>query len=360
LLHIAGPDLQDQEQERFTDAVAARTVSTYPYSREKFKREGDPIADCYGFTAFKNRMLVVVTDGCGTGTKPLMAASRAATSMINELKQNLSQVQEVRDAGLQLVRATAMAHSAILEGREDIWDAGTTTLLGGILMEVERSSDLRNTEWCFVCLSVGNCKAFHWSKRTGEVTDITSGNTSAIINKDEDPGGRIGPYIYSGSPDLRNLMLYQYPCEEDDMILITTHGVHENLDPEYVGLLPLDVQRLLNSVQPEKEKQAATARDEEALQSWSKIDPIKSQAFRDWYRESYLAKLINELEEPVTPRVITKAVIDYCLRNTTMTREYMEMNPNVRTYPKDFRLYPGKMDHTTCVTFQVGRIYRSS
>jgi hypothetical protein len=45
--------------------------------------------------------------------------------------------------------------------------------------------------WVFVGISVGDCKAFHFSVRKKVVTDITVGNRGEK-NDIGDPGGRIG------------------------------------------------------------------------------------------------------------------------------------------------------------------------
>jgi serine phosphatase RsbU (regulator of sigma subunit) len=41
-----------------------------------------------------------------------------------------------------------------------------------------------------------------------------------------------------GEPDLRNLGLYLVPCHDDDVIILMTDGIHDNLDPQHLGLKP--------------------------------------------------------------------------------------------------------------------------
>ena len=54
-------------------------------------------------------------------------------------------------------------------------------------------------------------------------------------NDAKDPGGRIGPYIDpNGDPDLRNLILYTYPCDEGDIFIIVSDGVHDNLGNPFI------------------------------------------------------------------------------------------------------------------------------
>jgi hypothetical protein len=39
-----------------------------------------------------------------------------------------------------------------------------------------------NYRWLFVCANVGDCKAFHYSPRTGTLTDITLGNRTNLTD----------------------------------------------------------------------------------------------------------------------------------------------------------------------------------
>ena len=69
-----------------------------------------------------------------------------------------------------------------------------------------------------------------------------------------DCGGRLGPYVdggYAGvlclaccrsywhhSPDLRNLGAWCVSCSEDDILLLCSDGVHDNLDPQHFAISP--------------------------------------------------------------------------------------------------------------------------
>lgn len=48
--------------------------------------------------------------------------------------------------------------------------------------------------------------------------------------------------------------------------------------------------------------------------------------------------------------------MDYCSQNTSGLREFMEQNPE-RVRPNDPKLYPGKIDHSTVMTLQVGPVF---
>jgi hypothetical protein len=44
--------------------------------------------------------------------------------------------------------------------------------------------------------------------------------------------------------------------KEEDMILVVTAGIHQNLNPEKNGLLPRDVQRLINTTHTDRDKRS--------------------------------------------------------------------------------------------------------
>jgi hypothetical protein len=66
-----------------------------------------------------------------------------------------------------------------------------------------------------------------FSTKSGTFQEITKGNRGN--NDVRDPGGRLGPTLEGGAPDLRNLRLYNYFCDENDIVVIVSDGVHDNL-----------------------------------------------------------------------------------------------------------------------------------
>ena len=75
------------------------------------------------------------------------------------------------------------------------------------------------------------------------------------------------------------------------------------------------------------------------------------------YRIQYLQNLISDIE--LTPGNVVSKIMDHCSKITLSSRDFMEKNPGKRL-PKDFKKYPGKMDHTTCTVFRVGYTSGSS
>jgi hypothetical protein len=182
---------------------------------------------------FRRRVLLVLADGCGWGDKPRNAARTAAETFTNvcalmvaldislslcvglllttacgiaqfitERQTEPSTVQAVAEL---LLQGVAMAHLAIT-AHGGQWEVGTTTMLGGLLVQVETTNSTA-APWCFVAVSVGDCKCFHISQRDGHVSEITCGNR-INISQPTDPGGRIGPYVQSISLSHISCALY--------------------------------------------------------------------------------------------------------------------------------------------------------
>lgn len=124
-------------------------------------QEGDPICDAFHVKLFSNRALFALADGCAWGFRPREAARRATKAFIHYLEQHQQQIHDVKEAGHFLLRAFDKASREIVVGKDDIWEAGTTTLLGAILLQLELplEQQLQGViKTCLVCANVGDCK----------------------------------------------------------------------------------------------------------------------------------------------------------------------------------------------------------
>ena len=174
------------------------------------------------------------------------------------------------------------------------------------------------------------------------------------MNDARDPGGRIGPYVGDGMPDTRNLSLFFDRCRDGDMLIYCTDGVHDNLD---AGSLGVDPEEFTEDFKGMTWDQASMFNKELA-------EGIKSAFY-----EARLEMILNEQHDkeakekagssdfvptPPTPKEVAELLLDYCTRVTLSSRTFMEANPSLKL-PSDYKLYPGKMDHTTCVVVRVGK-----
>lgn len=431
LATFAGPgDLE--EEEIVGSIACGRTISSYPHLPGNSTREGDPICDQFCFIQMADRSISCVADGCNWGQKPRIAAKKAAKAFTDYLFSKQHQITDLQNLGNFLLRACSEANKSIsahllsalvptpsqtshtpsqtsLSSTSQIssplpsnsnkesstsqnktdnperstspgrsggpiggvlpkteihsWDTGTTTLLGGMTFKLSN-----NNQWMFACISVGDCKAFHYSIQNNKIVDITKDNRGNINNA-SDPGGRLGPYKENSGPDLRNITLYKTKIFPSDMVFIVSDGVHDNLDVELLGF----------------------SAQQYGLEDWSsavdEISEIKNQ-----FREQYLAYIIsnhnnlnplpfcfnptpplspslspshsppssskrnNQISQSigklVTPRTIVSSILSHCLEVTKSSRYFMETEPFKRL-PNDYSLFPGKLDHTTCLCFNI-------
>lgn len=180
---------------------------------------------------------MALADGCNWGDEVKLAANKAVTVFTEYMKKHQKEIQTTRNVGYIIMRAYLAAHNSIVEGRteETLYQAGTTTMLGGMLLEIE-PENANDPKWIFVYVGLGDCKTFHWDSKTGEISDITEGNRTNITDA-RDPGGRLGPYLEGGAPDLRNLKVYSKLCNPGDILFVVSDGIHDNLGKLFTSFL---------------------------------------------------------------------------------------------------------------------------
>jgi len=361
-LTLTGPETEDVYS--ISDVVSARTVSTYPLMPGGKKRQGSPICDQYYVQAQPDRLFVCVADGCNWGERPRDAARAAAKAFVTFAVEHFIASYDVRECGKMLLSAMKSAHNSIIANKDDLWEAGTTTLVGGVVIPLmpppcpegspaPSEQDKSNIEYGICLLSIGDCKCFLWESATGKVRDITVDNRGNLLDP-TDPGGRLGPTVGGGQPDTRNLTLFFERCHENDVIMLCSDGVHDNLDPSSLGVDPevlspkfagknwdeackLDYDLAASVKRNFSAQRLADLMNGKGSLFTTDFGPLKSDAAGPTVSKG---KDLN-LEEVATD------ITEYCLRVTQSSRDFMENSRD--KLPKDYKRYPGKMDHTTCV-----------
>jgi len=324
IAEMRGPD-KDEGLHIFKEMVAAQTISTYPHFDGQTERDGDPICDYFAINIYNDRLLVGVADGCGWGSKPRAAATNGTKTFMDYVSKHLEEAKTVKDASIILLDAMDQAHNAIITQKENYWEVGTTTLLAGVVLPLQDE----NESYGFLFTSVGDSKAFYYNHKNKTI-DLSKGNRPNWADP-TDCGGRMGPQLDGGKPDLRNLTIIFQPCNEGDLFLVVSDGIHDNLDPQYLGKSPTEV-----SIPKEK---------------WDEIDPILAESVRDNYRQDFITKFIEN--NSGEPQAIVTDILKHCQVTTQSSRDFMLSNIG-KKLPSDYVLYPGKMDHTTCVIFKIG------
>jgi len=225
----------------------------------------------------------------------------------------------------------------------------------------------KEDEFGFLFISVGDCKAFRFrpnsnrpslsssltpqppstprlglSVPSSKAEDLTFHSREGSLSE-SDCGGRLGPFLDGNLPDLRNLSLRHVTCRRDDLLILVSDGVHDNLDPYQMGLAPCDPS--VGGPQVTK---------------WDQLDgmdvgPDGPEGLKARFRERKLASLISSLppNDRVSPKAVVARLLRHCIEVNSRATRWMIENPFKRI-PTNYVDYPGKMDHTTCICVRVG------
>eukprot|EP01113_Clastostelium_recurvatum_P027817 TRINITY_DN3367_c0_g1_i2.p1 TRINITY_DN3367_c0_g1~~TRINITY_DN3367_c0_g1_i2.p1 ORF type:complete len:497 (+),score=63.64 TRINITY_DN3367_c0_g1_i2:58-1548(+) len=328
------------------DKICVCNTSTYPWIPESNARQGDPIADRYALKVYSNGVIFALADGCNWGRLPCEAASRASESFVEFLSLQLHRMLDSFAVAPLLLSALTNAHQSIITGY-NLWESGTTTLLGGVLLQQKEGG------WICMLASIGDCKVFHWDRSTCAITDVTKGNRADSVDA-SDPGGRLGQYVgKDGQPDLRNLIVSYQACNDGDLLFLVSDGVHDNIDPQQLGIAPNELGI------------PAPTWDEAKKMHGPMVAQVKND-----FRASWLSSRPNSADrnigldnitpsgpvpppEELTPFKVVSTLVRHCLDLTRHSREFMENNPTMKQ-PVDYKKYPGKMDHTSAMCIRVG------
>jgi len=312
--------------------IRALSVSTYPMVTDrktgKIGRDGEPNADCLYACVYHNRAILAVADGCNWGTRSAKASHDALEGLSSYLTSHESEMTTLQHTGHLLLRAVCEANKKVYSAGTELWQIGTTTLLCGVVAEVIKDEAKDEHEWYWICASVGDCKVMLWNCGSGKVTDITRDNRCADMR---DPGGRLGPYA-GKDPDLRNLALYFRAVKPGDILILCSDGVYDNFDPVFLGKKPRDIG--LN------------------YDDWKAVPDDVVERSKESFVTNYAAGLLKPLSR-VTPTTLADTWIKHAVTQTAGARKFMEENPGKRQ-PNDYRLFPGKMDHTSALAYLVG------
>lgn len=360
---VSGPKDEDfNDVQMYKSTIAGVCLSTYPVieipnSNGHKERLGIPNCDMFQCKAYKNRLIACVTDGCGWGNRSKKASTTANTEFVNYIEKQIYNATDVQSAALIILKAIHVAHKAVVQDATKIWDVGTTTIVGGVLLQVP-PQEAFDAPYVFLCVNIGDCKAYHCSteqkeneeidllnsslnensssdeeKRTPKwsIVDITSGNRASDVKV---AGGHLGPKDDGTSeflPDLTNFSFHLTPCRRGDIIIMMSDGIHDNFDPESLGVEPTGMG--LN------------------YDKWSDIDLNDRIILKDSYRTQLLHRQFLSAKD-LGPKEIAEWAVRWVSSVTDKKRSFMEQNVGVEE-PPDCKLYPGKMDHSTLLSFLV-------
>lgn len=337
-------------------------ASGYPML-DKDSRAGDPIADymmCQRFRQKKrflrNEGEVIVfsgADGSGWGS----GAANTARDISNKFTERA--IEALKNGIQDSRQLTGLLITALGEGHKEVVDdedtgGGLTTHLG-FVGKVDRKGVFRG-----VMTSVGDQKLFIL-RTDGTVEDMTKGNRGNIT-KATDPGGQLGGKG-NKDPDLRNLTVYFLEAQKGDVLLPMSDGIHDNLDPQYVGEANPEAafEKLLDNpaLLQEDDAEALAEIKRNMPDNWDqqedawKIDETPELAqLKAIYQVYKLKEIVKDKEEDET---ISAALVRYAYNLTQLNRNYDEKHPTAGFETAHDPAYPksGKQDHFSCAAITI-------
>lgn len=79
---------------------------------------------------------------------------------------------------------------------------------------------------------------------------------------------------------------------------------------------------------------------------------IKNEVIHNFMTKK-LEKLIHEAQVP-SPTLVCKSIINHTRSVVENSKQFLEQNPDDTLVGTDYKEFPGKMDHTTCICMKVG------
>ena len=359
---------------RITAAVSYPVDSQSVNGKEERRRIGDPAADDARFVRIltdKPNISVVVysgADGSGHGSAPKKAAVDADKGFVSYCQNELDKQP------LSLHAITKIAIGGVVEAQASILrdDEASLTVHCGVV-------EVQNTLGPSYAVAVitGDMKIFVLQKN-GTVKELTEGNRGGIDPRD--PGGQLGRlFLGSNAPDVRNLSAYVVRLSPGDTLLPMSDGVHDNLDPNELGLLPGEAfdEIMSQGTQEQKDDLKSIGKDglTAATQEWlirrngvSDGTPLKNPAtdrdlpveqqgpwknfekLRSVYMRYKAEHIIRDRPDLSPSQALATHAIESTegLREGLLKCERAPVSPWIYTDEKTRKQFSGKVDHISC------------
>lgn len=136
---------------------------------------------------------------------------------------------------------------------------------------------------------------------------------------------------------MRNLAFGVNEANEGDILIAVSDGVHDNLDPATLGMVPSELGLEGND-----------------HADWKKVPKGPAALARTNHMCKTLGGIIAKLPR-ANPSLVAKAIVKHCQEITDKSREWMEQNPEGSLTTASYKEFPGKMDHCSCIAIRIGK-----
>ena len=334
-----GISLSLYEEDR--TAAAKGTVSATAVPSSKPVIIGEPVADVFAVQARESSAILAIADGVNWGRKARLAARCAVHAVMDHLSSNLSQIQSTPNSRtishLLLESVTKKAQELILKHH-----ATLTTLSAAVVCEMAKPG-----EWGLFVVAVGDSPVYVYCPHSRKVMEVTVGCHPHNGNRDmRMAGGVLGPSMGS-QPDLENLTVAYMPVFAGDIVFCTSDGVSDNFSSQ--------VMNSVNRQSTEAKPCSCTAKPqlkpccENIVYMTALLSKHQEQLDRYLSAQTVAACLINHVVEITEQKRLFRS---HCIENHIDLRRRSFEDPE---FAAQLKSAPGKLDHATVVTYQVGQ-----
>ncbi|KAF6254955.1 hypothetical protein COO60DRAFT_260710 [Scenedesmus sp. NREL 46B-D3] len=221
------PQQQDLLQQQQQQQACGGAVSLYDRDAATGRRNGEPIADCYGILTYRGGAVMALADGVNWGERPRAAARGAVHGFLGHVHQELAVAQGGKaissDAAFHILqRAVQAAQAQVLAAEGTL-----TTLVGAVVLQQR----MRSGRHCCLSVVVGDSPSYVWRAAAQEVVEL---NYQPPLNGfHRDP--RVCPgclgFAVGDAPDLSNISYAITSLDKGDVVFLASDGIADNFDP---------------------------------------------------------------------------------------------------------------------------------
>ena len=365
------------------EGTTVSTAAAVSYPLQGKERSGDPAADDIQYASIPTKdgkgsfVIYSGADGCSWGESSKTAAETANKSFVEKCLAQSLFTQALPESGkisFTLDSLMGIACQGVQAAQENVAKGeGTTTHCGIIQFNNPDGPSYA------VAVTTGDMKIFV-RRADGSVQELTEGNRGGI--DPTDPGGRLGKQFDSGNPDIRNLSIFTIELHPGDELLPMSDGVHDNLDPCELGILPDEAfEEILENGNTEQKAALGQIKKEdltEAVTQWKKArkglaDGAKTgndaiDSYGPWKDTPELRKLRSVYMRYKAEQIIkthpeeshSHALVSHAIQATEGLRQCLQdpktkKQPALWTFLNDEERVKikGKTDHVSCGELRV-------